>query len=72
MRLRDKYEWFDIVGYDLMMMSTLAEQSGVTHGLAYPEGYVVRFYFANPDVMSAGSPAHVKELVRLPGYWEYT
>jgi hypothetical protein len=66
------HEWFEIVGYDLMMMSELAKQAGVTEGLAWSEGYVVRFYFTNPNVMSAGQPVHVKELVRLPGYWEYT
>lgn len=67
-----KYDRYEIVGYDLAMMSELAKEAGVTEGLAFAEGYVIRFYFENPDVMSAGQPVHLKELVRLPGYWEYT
>jgi len=67
-----KYDDYDLVGYDLTMMSELAKEAGINEGLAFSEGYVVRFYFVNPEVMSAGQPVHVKELVRLPGYWEYT
>ena len=70
--MEDRYEWFEIVGYDVTMMSLLAYEAGIDSELAYSESYVVRFYFANPQIMSAGHPVHVTELVRLPGFWEYT
>ena len=68
----NKYERYTIVGYDLTMMSELAKEAGIIDRLAFPEGYVIRFWFTNPDVLSAGQPVHLKELVRLPGFWEYT
>lgn len=64
---------YEIVGFDLLMMSDLADMAGVTEAvLAYPNGYVLRLYLANPQVMSA-SPLmpHVTRLVRLPPSWEY-
>ena len=63
----------EMIGYDLLMMSQLAEEAQVNSPqLAYSDGYVLRCYFANPDIMSAHSRPHVTEYVRLPPSWEYT
>ena len=63
----------EVIGYDVMMMSQLAREAQVNSPLlAYSDGYVVRLYFASPDIMSAHSRPHVTEYVRLPPGWEYT
>ena len=62
----------EIVGHEIHMMSDLAREAQVNSPLlAYSDGYVLRLFFANPDIMSAHSQPHVTEYVRLPPSWEY-
>lgn len=65
------FDWKYYAGYDVKMVSEIAEESGFPHQIAFPEGYVLIFYF-NLEQWGPVEARIARELVKVPGFWEWS